>query len=47
MIIIKPDDTADTASLEALYPQGVVSTFHSATNMEGKNFLIFFIPPAK
>ncbi len=47
LFMLKPEDTADTQTLEQLYPQGVLSTFHSATQMEGKDFLIYFVPPAK
>jgi len=47
LFIVKPEDTDDTQKLEQLYPQGVPSTFHSATKMVGKDFLILFVPPAK
>jgi hypothetical protein len=47
LFMIKAEDTADAQTLEQMYPQGVLSTFHSATNTEGKDFLIFFVPPAK
>ena len=44
--ILKPEDTADVELLRQLYPQGVLSTFHSALENAGKDFLIFFVPPA-
>jgi hypothetical protein len=44
LFLIKMDDTKDAQTLEQLYPQGALSTFHSATKIEGKNFLIFFVP---
>jgi hypothetical protein len=44
LFMIKADDTQDADALEQLYPQGVLSTFQSATNIEGKNFLILFVP---
>jgi 4-amino-4-deoxy-L-arabinose transferase-like glycosyltransferase len=44
LFMIKTDDTQDADLLKQLYPQGVLSTFHSATNLEDKNFLIFFVP---
>ena len=47
LIILNLQDTADTNALQLLYPQGVLSTFHSATKVDGKNFLIFFVPPKK
>jgi 4-amino-4-deoxy-L-arabinose transferase-like glycosyltransferase len=47
LFIVKTDDTADVAALQALYPQGVLSTFHSATKMEGKDFFIFFVPSSE
>jgi hypothetical protein len=43
-------DTADGGAandLEKLYPQGVISTFHSATKQPGKDFWILFVPPGK
>jgi hypothetical protein len=45
LFMIKPEDTQDLDALRKLYPPGVLSTFHSATNSEGKNFLILFVPP--
>ena len=45
LFMIKPEDTQDLDALRKLYPTGVLSTFHSATNSEGKNFLILFVPP--
>ncbi len=47
LIILNIEDTADVDTLEQLYPQGVISTFHSATKLAGKDFFIFFIPPEK
>jgi hypothetical protein len=47
LFMIKPEDTQDKEKLQKLYPHGVLSTFHSATNSEGKNFLILFIPPGE
>jgi hypothetical protein len=44
LFMIKPEDTEDLDSLRKLYPSGELSTFHSATNAEGKNFLILFVP---
>jgi hypothetical protein len=47
LFMIKPEDTQDLDALLRLYPQGVLSTFHSATETEGKNFLILFVPPSE
>jgi VCBS repeat-containing protein len=47
LFIIKPEDTEDVDALKQLYPQGVLSTFHSAVVNAGKDFLIYFVPPAK
>ncbi len=44
LFMIKADDTQDANTLEQLYPQGVVSSFHSASGDPGKDFLIFFVP---
>ena len=44
LFMIKSDDNQDVDLLKQMYPQGVLSTFHSATRLEGKNFLIFFVP---
>jgi hypothetical protein len=44
LFLIKVDDTKDAQALEQLYPQGALSTFHSATKIPGMNFLIFFVP---
>jgi hypothetical protein len=44
LFLIKVDDKQDAQALEQLYPQGALSTFHSATKIPGMNFLIFFIP---
>ena len=47
LMILKPEDTDDVAALQQLYPQGSVSTFHSAVVNAGKDFMIFFVPPAQ
>ena len=44
LFLIKVDDMKDAQALEQMYPQGALSTFHSATKIEGMNFLIFFVP---
>ena len=44
LFMIKPDDTQDVTTLQQMYPQGVLSTFHSSTNIESKNFMILFVP---
>jgi hypothetical protein len=44
LFLIKVDDTQDAQALEQLYPQGALSTFHSATKIAGMNFLILFVP---
>jgi 4-amino-4-deoxy-L-arabinose transferase-like glycosyltransferase len=43
LFMIKSDDTQDLNTLRQLYPQGALSTFHSATNIEDRNFLILFV----
>ncbi len=45
LFIIKPEDLTDLGLLEQFYPQGILSTFHSAVTNAGKDFLILFIPP--
>ena len=47
LIIVNVDDTADMGLLKALYPQGVWSRFISKTKLEGKDFMILFIPPTQ
>ena len=44
LIMLNTADTADAETLQHLYPRGVLSTFHSATGLPGKDFFIFFIP---
>jgi 4-amino-4-deoxy-L-arabinose transferase-like glycosyltransferase len=44
LFMIKSDDNQDVGLLRLLYPQAALSTFHSATNLEDKNFLILFVP---
>jgi 4-amino-4-deoxy-L-arabinose transferase-like glycosyltransferase len=45
LIMLNKKDIDDVQALQSLYPQGVLSTYHSATQVEGKDFFIFFIPP--
>jgi 4-amino-4-deoxy-L-arabinose transferase-like glycosyltransferase len=45
LIMLNVADTEDVDALRQLCPQGVLSTFHSATKIAGKDFFIFFIPP--
>jgi hypothetical protein len=47
LFMIKADDTQDLEALKKLYPQGELSTYHSATNTEGKNFVIFLVPASE
>ena len=44
LFLLKVDDLKDAQALEQLYPRNALSTFHSATNIEGMNFLILFVP---
>jgi 4-amino-4-deoxy-L-arabinose transferase-like glycosyltransferase len=44
LLMIKPDDIQDVDLLRQMYPQGVLSRFHSTTNLEDKDFLILFVP---
>jgi hypothetical protein len=44
LFLIKADDTKDAQALEQLYPQNALSTFHSATNIKGMDFMIMFVP---
>jgi 4-amino-4-deoxy-L-arabinose transferase-like glycosyltransferase len=46
LIIVNVQDTTSIEQLTALYPNGVWSHFISKTKMEGKDFMIFFVPPA-
>jgi hypothetical protein len=43
LFIINPNDMEDVVALRALYPQGVLYNYDSP--VEGKDFLLFFVPP--
>jgi hypothetical protein len=47
LFMIKTDDNQDVKLLRKIYPQNTLSTFHSATNLEDKNFLILFVPSSE
>jgi 4-amino-4-deoxy-L-arabinose transferase-like glycosyltransferase len=47
LFIVNVDDTADKDELQTLYPHGVWSRFISKTKLEGKDFMIFLIPPTQ
>ena len=44
LFMIDVEDTQDAQALEQLYPQNALSTFHSATNIKGMDFMIMFVP---
>jgi len=44
LFIVNIQDTDSIDALKQLYPNGEVSRFKSATSLEGKNFMIFFVP---
>lgn len=43
LFLLHPDDTANLEMLRQLYPDGNVQPYTSS--IEGKNFVIFFVPP--
>jgi hypothetical protein len=43
MFLVKPEDTADLNLLRQLFPQGIVSNYHSKV---GKDFYIYMVPAA-
>jgi 4-amino-4-deoxy-L-arabinose transferase-like glycosyltransferase len=45
LFIVNMADTASLDQLTALYPNGVWSHYYSKTKIDGKDFLIFFVPP--
>jgi len=45
LFIVNVADEAGQARLEELYPTGTWSRFVSRTKLEGKDFLIYFVPP--
>jgi hypothetical protein len=45
LFLYKPEDEDTAALLETLYPQGSNSLYESP--VPGKNFIMFFVPPAK
>ncbi len=47
VFLVNTEDAADTQVLQQLYPQGVLSTHHSSSSVAGRDFLIFFVPPAQ
>jgi hypothetical protein len=42
LFILNPSDTESLASLQMMYPNGVLTTYPS--HIEGKEFLVFFVP---
>ncbi len=46
LFILNVEDASSLARLQELYPQGTCSRFVSETGLEGKDFLIYFVPPA-
>ncbi len=44
LFMIKADDTQDVDLLRQMYPRGILTTFHSATHLEGKDFMLLFVP---
>jgi len=47
LFIVNLEDAAAMDQLKTLYPQGVWSRFVSKTKLEGKDFMIFFVPPVQ
>jgi 4-amino-4-deoxy-L-arabinose transferase-like glycosyltransferase len=45
LLIVNVQDVAAMDQLQVLYPHGVWSHFVSETKLEGKDFMIFFVPP--
>lgn len=45
LFIVNVADEVGKGRLEELYPRGVWSLYISRTQLEGKNFLIYFVPP--
>ncbi|MDO9129621.1 MAG: hypothetical protein Q7U34_07125, partial [Anaerolineales bacterium] len=45
LFIVNVADTVGMDTLERLYPNGVWSHFVSETGLEGKDFMIYFVPP--
>ncbi len=45
LFIVNVQDETGKARLEELYPNGIWSRFVSETGLEGKDFLIYFVPP--
>lgn len=45
LFIVNVEDVVAMDQLQALYPHGVWSRFVSKTKLEGKDFMIFFVPP--
>jgi hypothetical protein len=42
LFILNPSDAESLASLQMMYPKGVLTTYPS--HIEGKEFLVFFVP---
>lgn len=45
LFIVNVEDETGKARLEELYPDGIWSRFVSETGLEGKDFLLYFVPP--
>jgi hypothetical protein len=45
LFIVNVEDESGRTTLEELYPEGSWSRFTSATGLEGKDFLIYFVLP--
>jgi hypothetical protein len=45
LFIVNVQDETGKARLEELYPTGIWSRFISETGLEGKDFLLYFVPP--
>jgi 4-amino-4-deoxy-L-arabinose transferase-like glycosyltransferase len=45
LFIVNVQDADSVNALKLLYPNGVISRYKSTTGVEGKDFMIFFVPP--
>jgi hypothetical protein len=45
LFIVDVEDATSMDQLQVLYPNGVFNRFVSKTKQEGKDFMIFFVPP--
>jgi hypothetical protein len=47
LFMVKYDDTESLQALRQIYPQGLLSLFEAAPDLEGKDFWVFYVPASQ